>query len=201
MTQKTNSRRMFSIILGGLAVATLAKTPVHAVDPAELDDSVVSIGGRATYSDPKDADEGTWFGGAQMRFYLSPMIGLEGSIDYRNSDFGPTEVHTYPVQASLLVYLIQDSWVKPFLLGGAGWYFTTIEGPDGLGGEFEETDNRFGPHAGGGLQIYLSKSLSIDGTYRYIWLEEFKSKEQNAVIEKDYEDSGHMITAGLNVHF
>jgi hypothetical protein len=57
----------------------------------------VSIGGRATYYDPKDAS-GEWYGGAQVRLHAFRFLGLEGSADYRRKDFGNTRVHSYPVR-------------------------------------------------------------------------------------------------------
>jgi len=41
---------------------------------------------------------------------------------------------------------------------------------------------------------------SVDSTYRYIWLEKVQSRDQN-LSDKQFEDSGHMITIGLNNHF
>jgi opacity protein-like surface antigen len=157
--------------------------------------SAFSLGGRGAYFDPDDGD-GTWFGGAQGKFYLGPALGVEGSIDYRKSDFGSTDVHVYPVQASLLAYLIPESWVSPYLLAGGGWYFTSIEGPGG----FDETEHRFGWHAGGGAQLFLNRFWSVDATYRYLWVEDFASRDDN-LTAKDYEEAGHMITTGLNFHF
>src|SRR5687767_12767787 len=67
----------------------------------------VSLGPRAAYFDPKDADEGTWYGGAQMRFFLSPALALEGSVDYRKDEYGDgaVDIITWPIQASVLFYL------------------------------------------------------------------------------------------------
>jgi len=85
---------------------------------------------------------------------------------------------------------------SPFLLGGGGWYYTTVKGP----GNFDDTQNRFGVHAGGGLQFFFNNHVSIDSTYRFIWLEKVQSKDQN-IKDKSFDDNGHMITAGLNFHF
>ena len=46
----------------------------------------------------------------------------------------------------------------------------------------------------------LSNRISIDSTYRYIWLEDIQSIDQN-IKDKNFNDNGHMITAGLNFHF
>ena len=162
-----------------------------------IGDKVLSIGPRATYSTPKDADEGQWSGGAQVRFHLSPGLGLEGSVDYRSNKFGNlTTIKTYPVLASLLAYIMPGASWSPFLLGGGGWYYTEVDGPD----NFSHTDYRFGLHAGAGIEVMLNESLSVDGSYRYIWIESVKSKDAKA-LDKTFEDSGSMVTMALNFLF
>jgi opacity protein-like surface antigen len=156
----------------------------------------VSLGGRGMYFDPEGHADGSWSGGAQLRMHFTKVFAVEGSADYRETDHPGTKVKTYPVQASLLAYLLPESRLSPFLLAGAGWYFTEVEGPFG----YDETEHRFGPHLGGGLQYFLSQYVSVDGTYRYVWVEDVNSRD-NSLLEKEYDDSGHMITAALNFHF
>lgn len=161
----------------------------------QMDIGWFSVGGRATYYDPKEG-QSRWFGGGQVRLYPSKYLAFEGSADYRRQDTAGSRIHTYPVQVSALIYPLGHSRLAPFLLGGGGWYYTTVKGP----GNFDDTQNRFGFHAGGGLQFFLSNRISIDSTYRYIWLEDIRSKDQN-VVDKKFNDNGHMITVGLNFHF
>lgn len=162
----------------------------------QVDIGPVSVGGRATYFDPKDG-ESNWYGGAQLRLYPSRYFAIEGSADYRRTDFNGTRVHTYPVQVSALIYPLGTTRLAPFLLGGGGWYYTTVKNNQS---GFDDTQNRFGLHAGGGLQLFLNNRWSIDGTYRYIWLEKVESRDQN-IVNKNFQDSGHMVTIGLNFHF
>ena len=189
-TKKIRGCAAISAILLGLQPAVFAATGVG--------EKVFSIGPRASYFTPKDADEGAWSGGAQARLHLAPSLALEGSIDYRSNKYlgDLITIKTYPVQASLLAYLMPYSAVSPFLLGGVGWYYTEVNGPLG----FSDTTSRFGLHAGAGLEIMLNKSLSLDGSYRYIWLESVASKDLNA-LDKTYNDSGSMITLALNLLF
>ena len=155
-----------------------------------------SIGGRATYFDPKEGED-KWFGGAQLRIHPSRYLAIEGSADYRREEFdGGTKSHTYPVQGSLLIYPLGTTRVAPFILGGGGWYFSTVDGP----GNFSDTQHRFGGHVGGGLQFFISDHFSIDSTYRHIWLERLDSRGQN-IEDKKFNDNGHMVTIGLNIHF
>jgi len=171
--------------------------PAHAGDGLfdQVDIGLLSIGGRATYYDPKDAS-GEWYGGAQVRLHPSHYFAIEGSADYRRNDFADTRVHSYPVQVSALIYPLGTTRLAPFILGGGGWYYTTVSGP----GNFDNTQNRFGLHAGGGLQFFFNRHFSIDSTYRYVWLEKIESKDQN-IFDKKFNDNGHMITIGVNFHF
>jgi len=178
-----------SALLLGLQAAAFAEDGVG--------DRVLSIGPRATYATPKDADDGAWAPGAQFKLHLSSVFGLEGSIDYLKNDFGPlTTIKTYPVQASLLAYLTPGSAVSPYLLGGAGLYYSKVNGPLG----YENDTSRFGLHAGAGLEVMLGKSLSLDGAYRYVWLESIMSHDADA-LDKDYQDAGSMVTIALNLLF
>ncbi|MDH4079924.1 MAG: porin family protein [Nitrospira sp.] len=154
-----------------------------------------SIGGRATYFDTKEGDD-NWFGGGQVRIHPFHFLAVEGSVDYRRTDINATKVRTFPVQGSVLLYPFGTKRLSPFILGGAGWYFTNVEGP----GDFDKTQHRFGAHAGGGLQLFLTEYVSLDGTYRHIWLEKIESQDAS-LRGKRFEDNGHMVTFGLNVHF
>ncbi|MEO6307566.1 MAG: porin family protein [Nitrospiraceae bacterium] len=161
----------------------------------QMDIGFFSIGGRAVYYDPNEG-QSRWFGGAQVRVNPFKYLSFEGSADYRQQDTAGSSIHTYPVQVSALIYPLGHSRLAPFLLGGGGWYYTTVSGP----GNFSDTQNRFGLHAGGGLQFFFNNHISIDSTYRYIWLEDIRSRDQN-IKDKNFNDNGHMITVGLNFHF
>lgn len=171
---------------------------------AATDDGVVlgsrpglSLGGRGMYFKPKDT-EGSWSGGAQVRFHLTSAFALEGSADVRQDRFGDTVVDLIPVQASLLAYLFPGKMVSPYLLGGGGWYYSHIK----AGSPFDDrTDHRFGPHAGAGLQAWFNKHWSIDGSWRYVWLSAYRSQDAAHPLGRDIDDSGYMVTGALNFHF
>ncbi len=156
---------------------------------------LISIGGRATYFDAKDGDT-SWFSGGQVRLHPFQFLAVEGSVDYLKTDISSTTIRTFPVQGSALIYPFGTKRLSPFILGGAGWYFTNVEGPHG----FDKMQHRFGAHAGVGLQLFLNEHLSLDSTYRHIWLEKIDSKDV-ALRDKQFQDNGHMVTFGLNLHF
>ena len=194
---KTVSPSILMVVLGlTLAVGSMAApTGAQAADDKglfeQIDIGLLSIGGRATYVDPKDGSSR-----GQVRLHPSRYFAFEGSVDYRRNDIGDTRVHSYPVMVSALIYPLGTTRLAPFLLGGGGWHYTTVKGPGG----FDDTQNRFGAHAGGGLQFFFSKHVSIDSTYRYIWLEKIEARDQN-IVDKKFQDNGHMVTVGLNFHF
>lgn len=186
-----------------LAVSLAALISLPAALQAADDESLtagrrgLSLGGRAAWFEPDDARAGNGhvFGGAQLRVHATRVLALEASADYRQQKFQTTTADIYPVQASLLAYLAPDWRASPFLLAGAGWYFTRVRGPGG----FDETSNRFGPHVGAGLEIVLTEHWSIDGTYRYAWIDDVRSRD--GALQADYKDRGHQGTVGINLRF
>jgi opacity protein-like surface antigen len=183
-----------------LAAALLSSGPAFAeTGEYSVGGHSFAIGPRATYVKPKDADKGSWYGGVQARFGLGKPLAIEGSVDYRKNSYpGNVDIISYPVQASLLAYLAPDAMVSPFILGGGGWYYARLEAPNG----FHDTHYRFGPHAGAGLEIALGPSVSLDGTYRYVWLKSLRAQAQNQnELTAEYNDSGYMVTIGLNAKF
>ena len=178
-----------SVLLLGLQAAVFAETGTP--------EKKFSVGPRMIYYTPQDADKGQWSPGVQARLHLSPDLGLEASIDYLHNDFGGlTTIKTFPIQGSLLAYITPGEIVKPFLLGGAGWYYTMVDGPFG----YSNSTSRFGLHAGAGLEVVLNKSLYLSGSYRYVWLADVASRDASK-LRRTYHDSGSMVTMALNLSF
>ncbi|HET9606862.1 MAG TPA: outer membrane beta-barrel protein [Nitrospira sp.] len=195
-SQDTVKWSSLCLLLLSLCLALPVPSPADDGLLQQVDIGLLSIGGRAMYYDPKEGDA-NWYGGAQVRLHPWHYFAIEGSADYRRNDYaGGTSAHSYPVQVSALIYPLGTTRLAPFILGGGGWYYTTVTGPGG----FDNTQNRFGLHAGGGLQFFFNRHFSIDSTYRYIWLEKIESKDQN-IVDKKFNDNGHMITIGVNFHF
>jgi opacity protein-like surface antigen len=177
---------------GCISLLLLGVTTWMMIPRAYADGGPLSLGARGVDYVPADGSA-EYMGGVQARLQLPLFFGVEGSVDYRREAFGGTTTHEWPVQLSGLLYLPKIILVQPFLLGGVGWYNTTTKGPDG----FSDTQNRFGPHAGAGVEVNLSSRWFLDATYRYVWLNELHTTNAQGVSE-DIRDSGHMITAGLN---
>jgi opacity protein-like surface antigen len=193
ITSKRSVLRAVGIftILSASALTPLAASAddaaAHAAQPG------VTFGGRASYNHPENADDGQLSGGAQLRLHITSVIAVEASGDYRQNKYGGTIVDVYPVQASLLLYLLPNYVVSPYLLGGVGWYHTHIRGGS--------TTERYGPHAGAGLEAALSRHWTIDGSYRYLWTQDLTAPTTTSPVGKNFSDHGYMLTAALNYRF
>jgi opacity protein-like surface antigen len=177
-----------------LAVAALASSAA-AVDDVVGVQSGVSVGGRALYYRIEGDDHGTLSGGAQVRLHFLSILALEGSADYRQETLSGQTIDVVPVQASLLVYLLPGFHVSPYLIGGGGWYFTHVH-DDG-----NSSQNRFGPHAGAGLEWFIDPHWSVDGSYRYVWNEDIHSQSGAHPFGQNLSDGGFMLTTALNYRF
>lgn len=191
-----NERLIFLMLL---AAGLLPAIPAGAQDYPEKKAEPrpgLSIGGRGAYYRPMDADRGDLTEGAQVRLHLTRRWALEGSADLRRDRFGGTRVDVVPIQLSLLAYLMPPGYrVAPYILAGGGWYYTSIPASSG-GPEF-----RFGPHAGGGVEVFLNGYWSVDGSYRYLWAEDIHSQDLRHPLGRNFSDKGFMFTAALNYFF
>ena len=190
-------RRIARRWIAAIVLTTGVLAPVRAL--ADDSDAGIasgrSIGGRAEYYRAKEAASGSLSPGVQLRLPVTPMFALEGSIDYRKETIGSTVIDVYPVQASLLAYLMPGSRLTPYLLGGAGWYYTQVRSP------YSRTQYRYGPHAGAGLKLSLDHNWSIDASYRYLWTTDINSADATHPGGRNFSDNGYMLTAALNYHF
>jgi opacity protein-like surface antigen len=194
MSTRSRWKRMLVLPLFALAsAAMLAPRSASADETPHAAIPGVTFGGRASYFRPKGADSGSLYGGAQLRLHITSVIAVEGSADYRQNKFNGTVVDVYPVQASLMIYLAPNWVVSPYILGGAGWYHTHIR--DGA------TSERYGPHAGAGLEIALARHWTIDGSYRYLWTQSLTAPTTTSPLGKNFSDNGFMLTGALNYRF
>lgn len=195
---KLISTRIAAVALT-LAGVALFGAPQARADANPTPRPGASLGGRASYIWPRGADSGngSWMGGAQLRFYLAKWFGVEGSVDYRQQRFGAASVTSdiYPVQVTGLLYVLPNSPVSPYLLGGAGWYFTHTRGPSGT----SQTTNKMGEHVGGGIQFFMARHWSIDADYRYIFTDRITVQGNGASVIVNGDS--HLVTGALNYHF
>jgi opacity protein-like surface antigen len=168
-----------------------------AAVPAAAQGSV-SLGPQIGFYKAQDAENFSVLGGAALRFKLSDVLGIEGSINYREEKYvhGYVSVRSWPVMITGLLYPL------PVLYGaiGVGWYNTTISynvPPGILAGLIapsEETKQQFGWHFGGGLELPVGSSIKLVGDIRYVFLNyNFKTFPGSAGVNSNF----YVVTAGL----
>lgn len=151
-----------------------------------------SIGPRAVFYRPTDADRGVWAPGAQLRLHLTPAYVLEGSVDFPRYASSGAAVRATVIQTTLVGYFYPETTSSPYLLIGGGWY------PVRADARYVNPYRRFGPHVGAGLELILGGSLSLDGSYRYLWTQDVGWSKLGHLFGRDYAKRGFMYTLSLN---
>lgn len=118
----------------------------------------------------------TFVSGALGITRLTGVFGLELFIGHRIDTYDEAgtpvlRVQQIPVQLSLLAYLLPNLRVQPYLLGGIGYYriWCTGEGP--YESEGRTIENKFALHAGAGIDVRVSRAVSLRLDARYVFLD------------------------------
>jgi len=131
--------------------------------------SSISIGPQVGFFKSQYADNAQVMWGGAVRFKFSEVLGIEGSVNYREEEFnnGAVKVTSWPVMVTALLYPI------PVIYGaiGAGWYnsSTNYNFPSGVN-PANETKQEVGWHFGGGLELPVGPSVKLVGDVRYVFL-------------------------------
>ena len=194
---KTASRLAAAL---ALATALLASRPAAA-------QFALSLGAHLGYSQTKDAADGSFIGGAQLRFRLLSFLGAEALAEYRKTTYQSggvdvLKVEDVPVQLSALLYLLPAGPVQIYGLAGFGMHYTKSTGLGPNPGPAETNQSKWAPHAGAGLEIWTSKNFFISGDLRYVFLDvssvsDLESQLQSGSLSANYWSA----TAGLNYKF
>ena len=160
-------------------------------------ESSFSIGPAVGYLQARGADRGTWFGGVQARLHFARILAAEASISFHSSRYedGDVVVTQVPVQLTAFLYPFPDGPIRPYILGGVGWYYTHIQYDDSFSTISDETEHFFGVHLGAGVELMLGPRTSLDLNVRYIFI----NATNQAVIDQEF--NYWQLTLGLNFFF
>ena len=175
------------IIFLAAIVLSLFLTPLTGL----ADSGKFGVGVRGGLYKTNDADSMMLYGGAQVRWKIFPGMSIEGTLDYHASESYPNnrKITNYPLLVSALFYLMPDAKFSPYLLGGVGWYYSTIE--DSTGSSTAYTP---GFHLGVGLDIPLDPNIVFNADVRYYFLNYGDQKV------KDLNANGYIVSAGLTFY-
>ncbi len=188
-------KKKIIVVMVSLALAVLLAAPQAMAERG------FGIGPRIGYAKASDADDGTFFLGGDFSYrFFDSLLGVRGEVGWRKDTIGvegiaDIDIHTIPMLASVTVHPLKDFMVSPYAIAGAGWYFMLAEG-EILGIEvFDETDNGFGWHIGGGAELNLGEHFSINADIRYVWF------ELDIEDIDDVDASGIQATGGFTFYF
>jgi opacity protein-like surface antigen len=139
-------------------------------------------------------------GRLHARYRLTGMVGVELAAGYRevrvqSQDAPFLRLSEAYLAGSFLLFFLFDHPVQPYLLAGGGYYYVDERG---LGGnaEYHQIEHLFGFHAGAGVDVRVSRriSLFLDGRYTFLGI---------ASIPPDYAGKADFVTAtvGMNLYF
>ncbi len=161
----------------------------------ELEAALVLVGVQGGYEKTRDADTGSFMGGAAVRVHLPlPILklGAEASVQYRQDEFGAITVKSWPVMVTGLWYPLSIVYAGV----GVGWFNTTFDYDES---QFapntvqDETKQEFGWHFGGGLEIPVGP-VTITGDIRYVFLNyDFETIPGTDSVNSDF----YVITGGI----
>lgn len=174
-----------------------ALLPATLARPAEESKvSPWSLGPSGGYLRAKDTDRGTWFGGVQARFRFG-IFAAEASITFHQNHYenGDVVVTQFPLQLTAFLYPIPVGPIRPYILGGVGWYRTRIDYSGALGSIPDDHQNIFGEHLGAGAELMLGDRVSLNADVRYIFL----NPDTAQVIGEDF--NYWQIAFGVNFFF
>lgn len=143
----------------------------------------IGIGPQLGFFKSGDSDDGNLMYGLALRVRLTPVLGFEGSVDYRQEKYanGRITARTWPV------LLTGHLFVIPMVHGsaGIGWYNTTFDYGSDLADEDlgEETKQQFGWHLGGGLELPMGTSATLKGELKYHFLDYELERLGNTQVE------------------
>lgn len=153
------------------------------------------------FSRARDADSGLFSGGVQLRARLTGGLGVEALVSYRRETYSRSgesllRVREVPVQGSVELFLLARNPVQPYFLAGGGYYYvrTSALGSNTAGGH---TENRFGFHAGAGVDVRVARRASAFVDLRYVLLDVGAVKDLPGAPRSDYLNA----TAGVMLDF
>jgi hypothetical protein len=147
------------------------------------------------------------FLGGQLRARISPKTAIEISLERRTDNPSlTTRVHDYPLQGTMLFYLVRSTF-SPYLLGGLGWYTHAVDTLSA--GQVVSTDSTrtMGWHAGFGAELKVGGHAGIHADYRYTMIHFGDNGTTSGAIAVPLVSSlkpsydGSMWTAGFTFYF
>jgi len=152
--------RKFLVVLGVVLLSSMVASAAGG------------LGVFGSYWDTKDADSG-WGAGAKFQLEVIPNICVEARGTYF-PDFGKSsgddpKLNVIPAEADAIIKFPISDMLVPYVGGGAGYYMFDIDNNDSA--VDISVDDEFGFFALAGVEVGLSKQVSLFAEGKYTWLD------------------------------
>lgn len=143
------------------------------------------LGIRAGLFIPRGADDPGYSAGVHAILPLGSQLSVEASLEATFSEFedGDVEVLTYPLQLTAFLNVLELPKISPYVLGGVGFHFTTVDFSGGLSSVDDDSEFTLGVHLGFGARFDLTGTMFLDANLRYI----FMRPDFDQVDEEDFD--------------
>jgi opacity protein-like surface antigen len=191
-------RPLLSLAAAAVALVAVAGGRESAAQP--FSDPGPGAGAQGGIAWASGASTTAILAGVHYRFRLTGGIGIEAAAGYREATYdlaegGRVRLQTVPVTGALLLYPWTSGPVQPYALAGAGYFLVRIRGED-LPQDIDGTENQFGFLAGAGVEVQVSRkvSLFLDGRFTFLPVDTLQS---NFGLEARYAS----VTAGVTYRY
>lgn len=186
------SGRLLALALAAALVAAPARGQSNSDPGTRWGVHAGAAGGR-------DTDGVTATVGVHWRPRLTGALALEVSAGYERNAWAAggrkvTADHV-PVEGTLFFHFFYTRRVQPYLLAGIGYHWVNPHGAGFSDGTPYESQNLFGLHAGGGVDVRTGASSSIwlDGRWTFL--------DVDAVKDLGLRSDTLRIALGVNLSF
>lgn len=183
----------------------LLSAPAHA---QSYSDPGLGLGAHVSYTSSAGGEAGSASLGLQIRARLTGAIGIEGLASFRRETYAALSseervltIQMIPVQGSAQIFFFFSRPVQPYLLGGIGYYYVRTRGEGSNVAAGSTTENKFGAHAGAGVEARLARRLTFHADLRRVFIEIDAVKALSATGATDGKSDFWHGTAGLTYHF
>lgn len=121
---------------------------------------------------------------------VSPVLAIEGTFAAFGAENGPNEVSVAPLTFGVR-FVVPHPVVEPYVGGGAGFYFASLDEPSS---GIDDSDTTIGGYGSIGVDAWLNPRIALNVEGKYHWAEpEFDSV--------DVKVGGWTLSMGVRVSF
>ncbi|MBP2668602.1 MAG: uncharacterized protein H6Q79_3076 [Deltaproteobacteria bacterium] len=153
-----------------------------------------------SYSDGLSGYSSDWSGNIAIGSRVSPFAAIEGGVGYYTASAGSNEVSVVPVTIGGRL-IIPNPVFEPYLGGGIGVYFASLEEPVQVSPLISTDDSEaaIGGYVNFGLDMWINPKIALNVDARYQMAD--PSFTSITGVSYDVDVSGWEINFGVRINF